>query len=85
MEAIPIPAKSRPALLLNRGNLTKLQRANGIATERELAEIIGVRVETLWRASRGEPVSGIFAARVKLAFPHVSLDSMFNVVEEIAS
>lgn len=87
MERIPTPANPArgPRLVLNRRKLDELRRANGIATEVGLAKIIGVRVETLWRASTGEPVSGVFVAKVKLAFPHASMDSMFSAVEAIAS
>lgn len=86
MEANPTLA-TRPALILNRPKLDELRRANGINTEQGLAKIIGVRVETLWRASKGDPVSGAFVARVKLAFPHASMDSLFEVssVEAVAS
>lgn len=85
MEPIPTSAKPRPRLVLNRPKLDELRRANGIATEVGLAKIIGVRVETLWRASSGEPVSGVFVAKVKLAFPHASMDLMFDAVEAVAS
>lgn len=85
METVPTSAKSRPGLILNRNKLDELRRVNGITTEKKLAEIIGVRVETLWRASQGAPVSGAFVARVKIAFPHASIESMFDIAEAIAS
>ena len=74
------PILTKPALVLNRPKLDELRKANGIATESDLASIIGIAPETLWRATNGNPVSGLFVARIKVAFPHVLLDSLFEVV-----
>ncbi len=84
MQTVPVTTTAKPALVLNRRQLDALRKANGIETEAELARIIGVRPETLWRATKGEPISGIFAASVKIAFPHASLDSLFSAVSERA-
>lgn len=74
-------------MVLNRAKLDELRRANGIVSEAELSKIIGINPATLWRASEGNPVSGGFIARVKLAFPHVATDTLFEVVtsEAVAS
>lgn len=81
MQAATKPARAKAALVLNRAKLDELRRANGIVSEAELARIIGVSPITLWRISNGEhQPSGAFVARVMLAFPHVSMDSLFGVV-----
>lgn len=87
MQAPTTSVSATPVLILNRSKLDELRRANGITTEAELARIIGIRTETLWRASNGHPVSGRFIAGVKVAFPHTSMDSLFEVstVESVAS
>lgn len=66
-------------LSLNRAKLDELRRAHGIKTEAELARRIGVDPSTLYRISIGDvqPSPG-FIARVKLAFPMASLDSLFT-------
>jgi DNA-binding XRE family transcriptional regulator len=66
-------------MVLVRSKLDELRKANGIETESEMARIIGVNPATLWRVSRGEPVSGSFIARVMIAFPHASMDQLFKV------
>jgi DNA-binding XRE family transcriptional regulator len=70
---------SEIALSLNRPRLDELRRAHGIKTEAELARRIGVTPSTLYRISMGQvqPSTG-FVARVKLAFPMASLDSLFT-------
>jgi len=80
MKSSTTPATA-PVMVLNRDKLDELRRANGISTEAELARIIGVSPETLWRVSNGKtfPSNG-FIARVKVAFPHTSTDSLFEVV-----
>lgn len=68
-------------MVLNRAKLDELRRANDIASEAELARLIGVSSETLWRVSNGKtyPSNG-FIARVMLAFPHAAMSSLFEVV-----
>lgn len=78
-------------MVLNRAKLDELRRAHDIKTETQLARVIGVSKETLWRVSKGETApSNAFMARVMLAFPKASLDSLFSVrllddVEDVAS
>ena len=81
MQSPLTPARSTPVLVLNRSKLDDLRRANGIKTEAELAAIIGVSPETLWRVTNGKvnPSNG-FMARVIVAFPHAGLASLFEVV-----
>ena len=87
MQVPSTPVRTSPAVTLNRPQLDELRRAHGIETEVELARIIGVNPATLYRLSKGEPVSAGFIARVKLAFPAASFDSLFNVrtAEALAS
>ena len=67
------------SLTLNRVKLDELRRAHGIKTEAELARRIGVTASTLYRISVGDvQPSGLFVARVKLAFPMATLDSLFT-------
>jgi len=70
------------ALAINRAKFDEIRRANNIATEVDLAGIIGVDVSTLWRASNGSPVSGNFVAAVMRAFPHADVRTLFLVVEQ---
>lgn len=80
MEPPTNPARVKPALVLDRQKLDELRRANGIATEAELARVIGVSPVTLWRISRGEVYpSNAFMARVVLAFPHVAMSTLFRL------
>jgi transcriptional regulator with XRE-family HTH domain len=72
-----------PRLELNRAKLDELRKANSITTEAELAKIIGVSPATLWRITNRESVpSNGFIARLKIAFPHVALESLFDVATE---
>ncbi|NLP82606.1 helix-turn-helix transcriptional regulator [Microbacterium sp. CFH 90308] len=69
-----------PKTWLRRDKLNDLRKANGIQTEAELARIIGVSPETLWRVStRKQPASGDFIARALIAFPHASFEVLFEV------
>lgn len=69
-----------PKLTLNRAKLDELRRAHGISNETELARRIGVTPSTLYRISLGQvQPSSSFVARVKIAFPMASLDSLFSV------
>jgi len=82
MNATPVAA-IEPRLELNRKKLDELRRANGIGSEAELAKIIGVSPATLWRITNRESVpSNGFIARLKIAFPHVALESLFDVATE---
>lgn len=79
MSATNTHEREQVALTLNRSTLDQLRKAHGIKTEAELARRIGVDPSTLYRISVGEvqPSPG-FIARVKLAFPMASLDSLFS-------
>lgn len=68
-------------MVLNRSKLDELGRAHDIRSEAALARLIGVEPSTLWRASKGRPVSTDFMARVKIAFPKASLDTLFEARE----
>ena len=68
-------------MVLNRPKLDELRRAHGIRSEAELARRIGVAPETLWRVSGGGIPSNAFMARVRIAFPAASFDSLFQVKE----
>lgn len=82
MQPVPTAATPKVAIVLNRAKLDELRQAHNIPTEAELARRIGVTPETLWRVSRGETYpSNAFMARVRLAFPAASLDSLFSVRE----
>lgn len=78
MESPTAGSSLKAAAYLNGPKLDELRRANSISTEVELARIIGVSTPTLWSARQGRPVSGVFIAGVKLAFPHASLDVLFR-------
>jgi hypothetical protein len=80
MKASTGTARTKPGTVLNRSRLDELRRANGITSEAELARIIGTDYTTLWRASKGLPVNGVFIAQVNLAFPHVPLGDLFHAV-----
>jgi DNA-binding XRE family transcriptional regulator len=85
MQAADTSARNAPAVLLNRSKLDELRRANGIETEADLARIIGVSPETLWRVSNGKTIpSNGFIARVILAFPHASMAALFVVKPDAA-
>jgi transcriptional regulator with XRE-family HTH domain len=79
MTAATTSERAQVLLALNRSKLDELRRAHGIKTEAELARRIGVDPSTLYRISIGDvqPSPG-FIARVKLAFPMASLDSLFS-------
>lgn len=67
-----------PVLVLNRVELDKHHNL----TDKELARTIGVDESTLWRLSTGKASpSGMFIARVKLAFPSVNLNKVFTAQE----
>lgn len=71
---------SRPSLRLNTEKLYELRKANGIETEAELARKIGVDPASLYRyTTRGAAPSGSVIARIKMAFPLVSLDDLLTV------
>jgi hypothetical protein len=57
----------------------ELRRTNSIQTEAELARFIGVSTPDLSSAIQGGPVSVVFMARLKVAFPHTSLDQLFTL------
>lgn len=67
--------------MLKRSKLDELRKAHDIQSEAALARLIGVDAATLWRVSKGGVVSSDFIARVKVAFPTVSLDALFEVRE----
>ena len=70
----------QPKTWLRRDKLNELRKANGIQTEAELARIIGVSPETLWRVSNHKmPASGGFIARTLVAFPYVAFEAIFEV------
>lgn len=73
-------ARTKPGTVLNRPRLDELRKANGIPTEAELARVIKTTPVTLWRASQGIPVNGVFIALVCLAFPHVPMGDLFESV-----
>lgn len=81
MQPTTTPGRASPAYALNVPKLDDLRFANGIATDAELARIIGVSAETLWRVRHGHTKpSNEFMARLKVAFPHSTLDSLFTLV-----
>lgn len=71
---------------LNRTKLDELRRANDIDTEAELARVIGVAPETLWRVSTGKVApSTAFIARTLVAFPHTRFETLFTVTGAAAA
>ncbi len=74
-------ASPAPVLVLNVVKLNELRRAHDIRSEADLARIIGIDPATLYRVSSGRttPSNG-FIARMRLAFPTVSLDQLFTAV-----
>jgi len=75
-----------PRITLNRENLDRLRRANGIGTEAELARILQVSPTTLWRVSNGEVApSNQFIARALTAFPHTQFAVLFTVQQPAAA
>jgi hypothetical protein len=83
----PSGSTSGPTLALNVEKLDELRRANDIGSDAKLARLIGVDTSTLFRVRNGQTPSTRFIAGVKIAFPTVSLDALFNIVdtESVAS
>lgn len=72
------------SLRLNVKKITALRKAHGIKSDAEFARLIGVDPVTLYRylSQDGRP-SNIVIARIKKAFPLVSLDELLTL--EVAS
>lgn len=72
-------------LVLNVEKLTELRRAHELESDSDFARFLGVERSTLYRITNGQaaPSNG-FMARIKLAFPSVSLDSLFVVDRLVA-
>jgi len=69
-----------PQLVLRADKLQELRRAHDIVTDAALARKIGVDPVTLYRVTSGKVApSSVFMARLKLAFPSVSLDALFEL------
>lgn len=81
MQPVTKAGTTKVQFVLNRPKLDELRKVHEIKTEAELAKRIGISAETLWRASNGTPPSNAFMARLKLAFPNASLDSLFTLRE----
>jgi hypothetical protein len=76
------PAQAKVALVLDRSKLDALAKSAGIATDDELAGVLGTNPSTLWRiTNRMTNPSNEFMARCITAFPYASLDSLFHKVE----
>jgi len=70
------------AFSLNQERVNKLMKAHGIPTESELARRVGINVATLYRVRNGiTPPSNEVMAKFRLAFPSVSHDDLFPIVE----
>jgi hypothetical protein len=74
-------ARTKPGMVLNRPKLDELRKAHNIPSDAELARILKCDPVTLWRASKGTPVSAIFIAQLTLAFPHVPTGDVFYAVD----
>jgi DNA-binding XRE family transcriptional regulator len=65
---------------LNVMKLNELRKAHELESNVDLARLLGVDTATLHRVMKGDVApSSVFIARVKLAFPSVSIDSLFYV------
>jgi DNA-binding transcriptional regulator YiaG len=72
-------------LVLNVPKLDELRRAHELENDSEFARFLGISRVTLYRVTTGQAApSNAFMARMKLAFPSVSLDSLF-VVDRLAA
>lgn len=81
MQADSAPTRT-PFLTVDSSRLDKLRDAHGIASDAELARRIGVHPGTLGRIREGKSVaSNEFLAKVAVAFPHISKDDLFRLVE----
>lgn len=74
---------TRPTYIaVNLERLDALRDAHGIATDAELARRIGVHPGTLLRIREGKVIaSNEFLAKLAVAFPHVSKDDLFLIVQ----
>jgi transcriptional regulator with XRE-family HTH domain len=73
-------SQERPRIVLIRASLDELRRANGIASEAKLAEVLGVSPSTLWRITNEKVApSEEFIARALTAFPHAGFAKLFRV------
>ncbi|QKS17284.1 hypothetical protein HUN59_14670 [Curtobacterium sp. Csp2] len=72
-------------LVLNVDKLNELRRAHELQSDSDFARFLGIERSTLYRVTNGQaaPSNG-FMARMKLAFPSVSLDSLFTVDRLVA-
>ncbi|MBF4628931.1 helix-turn-helix transcriptional regulator [Curtobacterium flaccumfaciens] len=65
---------------LNVPKMNELRKAHELESNVDLARLLGVDTATLHRVMKGSVApSSSFIARVKLAFPSVSIDSLFYV------
>jgi len=75
-----LTADATPQMCLNVSKLNELRRAHELESNVDLARVLGVNTATLYRVMTGAVApSSSFIARVKLAFPSVSIDSLFYV------
>lgn len=75
-----LTADATPQMRLNVKKLNELRRAHELESNVDLARLLGVNTATLYRVMAGAVApSSSFIARVKLAFPSVSIDSLFYV------
>lgn len=75
-----LTADATPQMRLNVQKLNELRRAHELESNVDLARLLGVNTATLYRVMTGSVApSSSFIARVKLAFPSVSIDSLFYV------
>lgn len=69
-----------PQMRLNVQKMNELRKAHELESNVDLARLLGVDTATLHRVMKGSVApSSSFIARVKLAFPSVSIDSLFYV------
>lgn len=75
-----LTAGATPQMRLNVQKLNELRRAHELESNVDLARLLGVNTATLYRVmTHAVAPSSSFIARVKLAFPSVSIDSLFYV------
>lgn len=75
-----LTADATPQMRLNVQKLNELRRAHELPSNVELAKLLGCNTATLYRVMTGAVApSSSFIARTKLAFPSVSIDSLFYV------
>lgn len=66
--------------ILNTDRLNQLRIANGITDEKELAGVIGISAQTLWRVSqKGETPSNVVMAKIASTFPQVAFANLFTL------